>query len=324
MKIKKIEIELSSLCNAKCPGCLRTMIEGEFKAQNLEIDSWQKFFNDIDLKDVEIKFCGVLGDPLMHPQLWEISKWFIEKEAWISISTNAGLGSEGLWQQLGQLSQDTNRLYVTFSVDGLSDTNHLYRVNTDFETILKNMKTYASSGGKGNWFFIEFNHNLHQIEEVKRLSQKLGLSFHVRRATRNFEATWNLAPNPTTKSSDHSHVEEFNKIRKQAANFDPQSISCKYIHEGEFFIASNNTLWPCCFLWDEYYQKESSFQQILKSDQFPKDWNNIRKHSFSEIIHSDFMKNLENLWNEGHPNFTKRCYKSCSLKGALRNEIIPT
>ena len=56
---------------------------------------------------------------------------------------------------------------VIFAIDGLEDTNHLYRVNTNFNKIMENAKAFINAGGIARWDFIAFAHNEHQIEEAK-------------------------------------------------------------------------------------------------------------------------------------------------------------
>ena len=51
-KINVIEIELSSLCNAKCSACMRTILDERGKyylKDNLPLNEIESWFNDIDL-----------------------------------------------------------------------------------------------------------------------------------------------------------------------------------------------------------------------------------------------------------------------------------
>ena len=78
--INIIEIELSSLCNAKCSGCMRTILDerGEYYLKdNLNISEIQDWFDKMDLTKTKIKMCGVLGDPIINPDLVEIIFYFL-------------------------------------------------------------------------------------------------------------------------------------------------------------------------------------------------------------------------------------------------------
>ena len=62
----RIEFEISSLCNALCSGCQRTMMDNEGKYYykgNITIDQMTDWFDDVNLRDAKIKLCGVLGHP---------------------------------------------------------------------------------------------------------------------------------------------------------------------------------------------------------------------------------------------------------------------
>ena len=65
----RIEFELSSLCNARCSGCQRTMMDNRgqyyFKG-NISMHQMNDWFDEVDLKNARIKLCGVLGLSLIH------------------------------------------------------------------------------------------------------------------------------------------------------------------------------------------------------------------------------------------------------------------
>ena len=97
-----------------------------------------------------------------------------------------------------------------------------------------------------------------------------------------------------------------------------KSIKCKYIHEDELFIASNSTLWPCCFLWSESVEKKS----IDKLNKYENGWNSLKLHSIDEILqHPWYQGELEESWDPGHPMHISRCITNCALNRAMQNEI---
>ena len=79
-EINIIEIELSSLCNAKCSGCMRTILDNQGKYYykgNLLLDDIIDWFEPLDISNTKIKMCGVLGDPMINPELYEIIFYFL-------------------------------------------------------------------------------------------------------------------------------------------------------------------------------------------------------------------------------------------------------
>ena len=53
------------------------------------------------------------------------------------------------------------KVKVTFGIDGLQDTNHLYRISTNFDKIIKNAKAFIDAGGFAKWHMLVFEHNEH-------------------------------------------------------------------------------------------------------------------------------------------------------------------
>jgi len=43
-QLHKIELEITSDCNAACPGCARTLFEGKYAIKNLTIDDIKRIF----------------------------------------------------------------------------------------------------------------------------------------------------------------------------------------------------------------------------------------------------------------------------------------
>jgi len=336
MRINRVEIELSSRCNASCPGCRRTMmIQGQVELALLDIPEEIIYANFLpfDLTTFKVKLCGVLGDPLIHPKMLEITEWFVNKGAYVEISTNGGLRNAAWWAQLGELSKRTGLVDLRFAVDGLAQTNHLYRVNTDFTRIQTNMQAYSDAGGKASWIYIEFDHNMQDKEPARELAKTMGFNFLVRRAAKNSVHDWQVQP--TTKrqqavtptdyavSKQKGQAHEYTELYKNILAGETQGvqISCKLVHEGEFFLASNGTVWPCCFFWDEYQVESTGFRQFIESN-FGLQWNSMYSHSFADIFaHPYYAEILEQSWDPNHPMNQKRCFRSCGAKGKLRNSF---
>ena len=64
--------------------------------------------------------------------------------------------------------------YCVFSIDGLEDTNHLYRRNVKWEKVIENARSFITAGGKAHWDMLVFEHNKHQVDEAKSYANKLG------------------------------------------------------------------------------------------------------------------------------------------------------
>ena len=111
-----------------------------------------------------------------------------------------------------------------------------------------------------------------------------------------------------------------NKVDDTAKQQMLDSIVCKYIHEDEVFVASDLTMWPCCFLYDSAFKNREGI--VDKLNQFEPGWNSLRKHSVNGIKHHPwFKKLLQESWDPDHPLHFNRCIKTCAKNKAYHNEI---
>mgnify|MGYP003136308190 CR=1 FL=1 len=138
--MKSIEIELSTRCVIKCPACPRTKSPGQI--QERPINNWNVGFLD---KELVFKlfheyygiynFCGAYGDPIYHPDIIEIIQKLIKHKKVFNIETNGSKKSSEFWYEIADNDWDKPNQGFTFSIDGLEDTNHIYRKNSDWKRI---------------------------------------------------------------------------------------------------------------------------------------------------------------------------------------------
>jgi len=342
--VKKIELEITSNCNAACPGCARTQNLDTLEINNFGLTDLKRIFpHKHFIQDKIFKFCGVLGDPVANKECLEMISYLVSNNGYCQISTNGALQSTTWWKSLGELSAKTNLVDVNFCVDGHKETNHIYRVNTIFDVIEKNMQAYADQKAQASWIYILFDHNEHELEIAKKHADRLGFKFATRTGMRNSYHDWvaqirkkdksvQEVTITTTGSKEHSKKHQVEKLDKFIASYNkntlymiPQqeevinTIKCKLIHEGEIFIASNQTLWPCCFLWDSMFKNKENIRERLN---YGNDWNNLKNHTIDEILsHPWFDKLLVESWNPDHDKHFVRCIRTCAYHQAYQNEI---
>lgn len=356
--IDRIELEISSDCNAACPGCARTQNLDILTPQNLTLAQIRNWFPDhTHIENKIFKLCGVLGDPILNPECMEITEWLLDHGATVNYSTNGGRNSSEWWYKLGQMSAKTNRLSVHFCVDGHKETNHIYRVNTVYDVIDRNMQAYSEGGrsvGKAadaTWIYIVFDHNEHELDVAQNRAHELDFRFATRTGMRNTFHNWvskikkkdhnekriivEEKTITTTGTKEHTKVEVIKELDKFINSYKQQpedldivkirevvdSISCKFYHDREIFIAANSTLWPCCFLWDSAFVNKDGI--LDKYSVFEKDWNNLNKHSINEILNTDYyLQTLSDSFDPRHNQHISRCIRTCAKNRAYHNEII--
>jgi MoaA/NifB/PqqE/SkfB family radical SAM enzyme len=255
--IKHVHLELSTYCNAACPGCGRN-INGasgrtDYPLHSLTISEIKKIFHrEFLLQLGEIFINGNLGDFVANKDNLEIVRYFksVNPDITIGISTNASVKSK-IWKDLAM-----DGVTVMFCIDGLADTHSLYRQQTDWDLILKNAADFISVGkGKAVWKMIKFAHNLHQIDECRDLSKKIGFSnFLLVDGGRDTFQVFNRSGIHTHNIGNVEKILSFEDIKKnilkkvfQPTAITPSCIDCLSVRKKSIYIAGNGQVFPCCF-----------------------------------------------------------------------------
>lgn len=181
-QINHLHIELTNRCNAACPMCMRfhqssPLLRPDLELGEISFEQFKTWFKPELIKQQNlILFCGVHGDPCIAHDTLEIVEYIIESspETVITFNTNGGMRNAEWWAKLGTLLKYNPDSSVTFSIDGLEDTNHIYRRNVKWDKLMTNVKSFISAGGRAYWDYLIFRHNEHQIEEARELAKDLG------------------------------------------------------------------------------------------------------------------------------------------------------
>lgn len=351
-QLKKVELEITSDCNAACPGCQRTSLnsDGKLTVTDFSLDDLKRMFPPNNYDGIEFKFCGVLGDPAIHPQFADMLQYILENNGRVSISTNGAIGTANTWRRIGQLCHDYEKqFFCHWCIDGHKETNHIYRVNTVWKVLERNMNAFVETCGgythRNLWVFIVFDHNEYEIDAAREHAERLGFKFATRTGMRNSFQDWvaNIKKKDhkkkkvvttqkvitTTGEKEHTKVEQVKELDKFIAKVDKtkeetskvlHTIQCKYIHEGEIFIAADQTMWPCCFLSDSSSQNKDKINDKMR--EYGNGWNSLRDKSINEVMqHPWFDKILTDSWDPNHSKHLTRCIRTCAYNKAYHNEL---
>jgi len=323
------------MCNALCLGCVRTDMHFNHKKsiipdkQYILFDTFKKILTAPDFQSVvDLEFCGTIDDPLMHPEFLEFLDWASTVKKYnILIHTNASLRNTEYWTKLATVLKQHRNHVVKFSIDGLEDTNHLYRQNTTWKKIMENAEAFIAAGGRAFWQYLIFPWNEHQINEAKELSVKMGFVEFASRHDRSVATSLGLAQiqkikvENITKKKKVSNVDDINNSLLNTVNDD---IACNYGNRKMFFIGYDSKLWPCCFIQNGFVNTDEGKRALLQQRLFDAygsdDWNNLEKHSVAEVLsHSFYSNDLVESWSSnvhgtGKTDRIHRCTEVCSVK----------
>ena len=193
-EIKTIHLEMTERCNAACPQCGRNINGGEVNPylndRELDFESVVQIFTVPFIKQLShIYMCGNYGDPIVARDTLEVLRYFrkINPTIKLSMNTNASARTDDWWIELAEILKPNG--HVIFSIDGLEDTNHIYRRNTNWDKIMSNAKAYILAGGIAHWEYIVFEHNEHQVDSARELSKQLGFdNFQVKKTGRFYSS----------------------------------------------------------------------------------------------------------------------------------------
>lgn len=176
--------------------------------------------------------CGNYGDPAAGKWTVDIYNKFrqINPDIVLGMNSNGALQNTEWWQQLGKIFYKPQD-YVIFSIDGLEDTNHIYRKNVNWAKLIENVKSFIASGGKAHWDMLVYKHNQHQVDACEALAKDLGFSWFRAKVSKRpyingleFPTGWQ---NPVKVTGP---------------------VHCQALKESSLYIDAQGRQHPCCWL----------------------------------------------------------------------------
>lgn len=337
-KIKILQLEISNHCNAACPQCPRNYFGGK-TLSTLPLNRWtltdfKKLFTAELLTSIEeIYFCGTYGDPLTNLYLVDMCSFIknINPNIRIGVHTNGGTGKPQTFHDLAKLTD-----FVAFGIDGLEDTNHIYRRNVKWHRVLENVKSFVDNGGTAIWDYIVFAHNEHQVEQARSLSQDFRFhNFFVKRTGRFLNRNhvyhdsmpvynregfidYSIAV-PTDSKYLNSGYQKIQLIKQQKQNLSSYAqttcISCNSKRINEVYIGADGFVFPCGWLHDRLYgpEVENHVDHIKIKQLINKagGWDkvNIFHTALKQIIDGDWFKIISDSWT--NQDRLERCGMMC-------------
>lgn len=308
--IKSVHLEVTSKCQASCPMCARN-IQGLdnpwLELDEISLVQFKEWFPVDFIKQLDRLFmCGNLGDPIIARDTLEIFQYLrtVNPNISLGMNTNGSARNKEWWQSLAQ----TN-VKVIFGVDGLEDTHALYRIGTNFDKIIDNAYDFIQAGGSAEWHMLVFEHNEHQVEQCRKLSQELGFSdFKFKHTSRFREDKLNVL----NKDGSTSHVLlpsiKSKKISKLLGNVleETTEISCKVLKEKSIYVNAKGQLIPCCWL-DYNAMLPIHPSRIDMLDNGVK-FHSLKDKRLDEIFISKSFDIISNSWNS---NPIRECSRQC-------------
>jgi MoaA/NifB/PqqE/SkfB family radical SAM enzyme len=304
--IKSIHLEVTSKCQASCPMCARNIqggIDNPFMTvTEITLEQFKEWFPVTLIQHLDRLFmCGNLGDPIIAKDTLKIFQYLTEVNPNISLgmNTNGSAKSWQFWKELARLN-----VHVRFGIDGLIDTHSLYRVGTNWLKIIDNAKHFIKAGGEATWDMLVFEHNKHQIDSCKELSEELGFKYFVSKNTARFKEG---SLNVIDKQGKTTHIlYPTDRSRQIIIPEESKVIKCKVAKEKSLYVSATGNLLPCCWLDNEWFNPNHP-HRIDYMDKIGK-YPSLHKSTLTEIFDSNYFNKIADTWNVSP---LKDCSRQC-------------
>ena len=336
--IKTIHLEVTQNCQAACPMCDRNMngegINPHINLDELSYEDCTNIFPQSFIKQLDTMYmCGNLGDPIVARDTLEIFEYFrwANPNMWLSMNTNGGAKPIEWWQKLAKVFDRKGA--VIFSVDGLEDTNHLYRQNVVWKNVERNMRAFIDAGGRARWDFLIFEHNQHQVEEAENLAKEWGCEKFMKKKTGRFitqdskkkeshqavskkgKVTKELKK-PDSKYQNKALVQQNDVIKKyntMDTYYDNAYIDCKVKKDNSIFITAEGLALPCCWTAGRMYKwwhKDPKVEQIW--DFIPNKSALDARNGLDKVFDTGIFDHIRDSWSK--PSCKEGKLKVCAMK----------
>ena len=327
--LKRLQVDVTSYCNAKCGGCARNLHGGQtlpgLMLQHFDLDVWEKLAQDTSGKIQQLFLNGNWGDPGMHPHLIPMMETWIKyhRKSDIVICTNGSMHKPDWWGELATVLKD-HKHRIQVSIDGIGNDHALYRRNTDYNLIIENFKKFNANGGNSEWIMTLWDHNIKDIDKAKALATMLGFCWFSTRA--------NHVPQNICMMHDDKGEVEYTITSKEASKIEPiienlpnlqfrsnvrteqkqhNKSKCPWYNNSEIQIDPFHRVWPCCHV--SIYGVPTYTDTEFDRNELPNNnFNSLETHNIYNILEHKWYNNT--LSNAIDNASYEVCRNNCSLR----------
>jgi hypothetical protein len=200
--------------------------------------------------------------------------------------------------------------WIKFSLDGLEDTNGIYRIGVDYNKVVANMRAFIDGGGRAIWKFVTFKWNEHQVEQAEALSKEYGCY--------KFQQDWDVndqdidifmaAAQKKINKKTASRVADFIEVPENRS----RKIKDKCFSYKKIYVNAHGYVIPCC-MFNGSFTYESMRKQTLnfiKEDR-GEYWNSLYHNDLESIMSDTWWQKLKDSFESGPCDI---CVSACGVK----------
>ncbi|NFF81660.1 methyltransferase domain-containing protein [Clostridium botulinum] len=303
-ELKSIQVEVSSICNLKCPQCFNN-IKGH-KSAILSKEIWNEKIRPILPQLTDIHLVGI-GEPLLCKDFFNYA---IEcNKLGISVHTTSNL--QLVNEEIAERIVTSGIKYLSFSCDGATEeTYSKIRINGSLEKLISSVKLinkykkdYNSAYPKLILNFGALNCNIDELPDVVHLAKKLQVSKVI--AYHDIIYVKNLKQESLYYNQKKSD-EIFNKAKEVAAEYgieyfcpgtftnpikhinNTNQLYCNYPYM-HLWIYSDGRVGPCCMDFPDRIilgdLKESTMEKIWNDNVVIELRKSLNKNPYKECLY---------------------------------------
>ena len=267
-----VGIEISGLCNLRCPECSCGSGIMTRKGGLMDIGLYKKIILELRpyLYHINLYF---QGEPMLHPQFFEFLNESVEIK--ITVSTNGHYLSEENSLKLARSGLSK----IIISLDGMDEeTYSMYRQGGEFEKVVRGIRNVSQeirrtgSSLKLEIQFLVNRHNEGQIHSVRRFSEEVGATLRLKSMQ---------IINKEHLESWLPHNEKFKRYKKDETDFKIKSSlnnHCLRLWLNPV-ITWDGKVVPCCF-----DKNADHILGDLKKDTFRTIWHGEQYRMFRDSV----------------------------------------
>lgn len=315
--VRLVHLELTTKCNAHCPQCPRNLqgsgINPLLPLAELRLDQCARIFEPAFVAQLqELYVCGDYGDAIVARDTLEVFEYLRAHNSRmrLKLHTNGSGRDATWWRRLAQ-----SGCTVRFAIDGLEDTNHVYRRGTNWSRIQASYEAFIRAGGAAEWAFIVFKHNEHQVEEAREVARRAGFGRFVVRRSKRLVDRRSGKPKYSVRVLDESGGLEYllepperAEYRLPLASVPSDSshgeIRCRAAAQHMLYVNAEGLVLPCCWLGNLYTASSGGDRpqiwQLIERLPGQKAALSALEHSLRAVVEGPFFQDLvPNGWIAG-------------------------
>lgn len=262
-------LEVTNVCNLKCPFCLTGKgISGGRESKHMSHADAARIIDAV-ADSVYLLQLYTWGEPLLNQDLIPIIEHAKSKNLFVMLSTNATAMTPAYNERLINSGLD----YITVAVDGGSDeTYKQYRVGGNYDRVLANIKDLLKQKAARavkhpfvEWQYVVFRHNEHEVKVTEKMAYEIGIN--------------KFTPLP-------AYVEDMNWLPqseefKKTELYNPERLRDCVRPWSHLNVRADGGVASCCY---EFF-KVDDFADLKTGAEFKDIWNNAAFQESRKLIH---------------------------------------